>query len=47
MKERNDILQAEKQSTKAIGVPNATICDTSKAQTSQAVRQFCYEWAPP
>ncbi len=41
MKKHSDILQAIKHFTKAIGAPNAIICDTSKAQTSQAVRQLC------
>ena len=47
MKERSNILQVVKESTKAIGAPGAIICDTSKAQTSQDVRQSCGEWAPP
>ena len=38
MKEKNDVLQVVKLSTKAIGAPDAIICDTSKAQTPQALR---------
>ena len=37
-KKKNDVLQVVKSSTKAIGVPDAIICDTSKAQTPQALR---------
>ena len=44
---KKHILQVVKESTKAIDAPGAIICDTSKAQTSQALRQFCGEWAPP
>ena len=41
MKKESDVLLAIKQFAKAIGAPDAIICDASKAQTSQAVRQFC------
>ena len=40
MKKHSDVLQAIKHFTKAIGAPDTIICDTSKAQTSQAVKQF-------
>ena len=41
MKKESEVLQALKQFAKAIGAPDAIICDASKAQTSQKVRQFC------
>ena len=41
MKKESEVLQAIKQFAKAIGAPDAIICDASKAQTSQKVRQFC------
>ena len=40
MRKESDVLQAAKQFAKAMGAPDAIICDTSKAQTSQAVKQF-------
>ena len=41
MKKASEVLQAIKQFVKAIGAPDAIICDASKAQTSNKVRQFC------
>ena len=41
MKSESQVLQAVKQFAKAIGAPDALICDAAKAQTSSAVRQFC------
>lgn len=41
MKRESEVLQAIKQFAKAIGAPDAIICDASKAQTSQKVKQFC------
>ena len=41
MKTQSDVLQAIKHFTKAVDAPDDIICDTSKAQTSQAVKQFC------
>ena len=41
MKKESDVLHAIKQFAKTIGAPDALICDASKAQTSQKVRQFC------
>ena len=41
MKKESEVLQALKQFAKAIRAPDAIICDASKAQTSQKVRQFC------
>ena len=41
MKKENDVLHAVKQFAKAIGAPDAIICDASKAQKAQKVKQFC------
>ena len=41
MKSESQVLQAIKQFAKAIGAPDALICDA--ARTSSAVRQFCGE----
>ena len=41
MTTESEVLQAVKQFAKAIGVPDAIICDASGAQTSKAVRKFC------
>ena len=40
MKKESEVLPAIKQFAKAIGAPDAIICDASRAQTSQKVRQF-------
>ena len=39
----SQVLQAIQQFTKAIGAPDALICNAAKAQTSSTVRQFCSE----
>ena len=41
MTTESEVLQAVKQFAKAIGAPDAIICDASRAQTSKAVRKFC------
>jgi hypothetical protein len=41
MTKESDVLQAVKQFAKAIGAPDAIICDASRAQTSAKVRNFC------
>ena len=43
IKNENQVLQAVKQFAKAIGAPDALICNAAKAQTSSAIRQFCRE----
>ena len=41
MTKESDVLQAVKQFAKAIGAPDAIICDASRAQTSAKVKNFC------
>ena len=41
MKSENEFSQAIKQLAKAIGAPDALICNTARAQKSAAVRRFC------
>ena len=41
MTKESEVLQALKQFAKAIGAPDAIICDAAKAQMSTKVRQFC------
>ena len=43
MRKESDFLFALKEFAKAIGAPEALVCDAAQAQKSDKVRQFCHE----
>ncbi len=43
MKAKSDVLQAVKEFAKAIGAPEAIICDAAREQKSEALRKFLGE----
>ena len=43
MKARSEVILAVKQFAKAIGVPDAIICDASGEQSKHELCQFCHE----
>ena len=46
MNPESEILQAINNFTRAIGSPNALICDVARAQKSATARKFCNEVGP-
>ena len=41
MTKENQVLHAVKQFAKAVGAPDAIICDAARAQKSADVKRFC------